>query len=79
MITTHWIVSIIIVFNTKCVAQDIIVIGAGISGLGAARTLVDHGGYNVTILEANPDRYGGRIYTTRDVISDGSGKSYLVA
>ena len=54
-------------------AQHVIVIGAGTSGLAAARTLVDHGEYNVTVLEANPDRYGGRIWTNKGIMSDGSG------
>ena len=41
--------------------KEIIVIGAGISGLAAAKTLVS-AGYKVTVLEAS-DRYGGRIKT----------------
>ncbi|GAA4380813.1 flavin monoamine oxidase family protein [Paeniglutamicibacter cryotolerans] len=43
---------------------DVIVIGAGAAGLGAARTLHDSG-LNVITLEAR-DRIGGRIYTSRD-------------
>lgn len=40
---------------------DVLVIGAGISGLAAARTLVD-GGLSVIVLEAR-NRIGGRIWT----------------
>ena len=40
---------------------DVIVIGAGISGLAAARHLTDHG-WDVLVLEAR-DRIGGRIWT----------------
>eukprot|EP00735_Rhodelphis_limneticus_P001080 TRINITY_DN11634_c0_g1::TRINITY_DN11634_c0_g1_i1::g.17479::m.17479 TRINITY_DN11634_c0_g1::TRINITY_DN11634_c0_g1_i1::g.17479 ORF type:complete len:522 (+),score=102.48,sp/Q8H191/PAO4_ARATH/31.95/8e-52,Amino_oxidase/PF01593.19/8.3e-78,NAD_binding_8/PF13450.1/1.1e-14,DAO/PF01266.19/1e-05,DAO/PF01266.19/0.047,NAD_binding_9/PF13454.1/0.00037,NAD_binding_9/PF13454.1/0.27,HI0933_like/PF03486.9/5.1e-05,HI0933_like/PF03486.9/21,Thi4/PF01946.12/3e-05,Pyr_redox_3/PF13738.1/0.00092,Pyr_redox_3/PF13738.1/18, len=44
--------------------QQVIVIGAGIAGLAAARTLVDKAPtrFNVTVLEAR-DRVGGRIWT----------------
>ncbi len=40
---------------------DVLVLGAGIAGLAAARTLVDEG-WNVIILEAR-DRVGGRMWT----------------
>ena len=43
---------------------DVVVIGAGISGLSAARLLTAQG-LNVVILEAR-DRVGGRTYTVRD-------------
>jgi monoamine oxidase len=42
-------------------AERVIVIGAGMAGLTAARTLVD-AGYQVTVLESR-DRIGGRIWT----------------
>ena len=45
--------------------SSIIVVGAGISGLTAAKLLKDRG-HNVTILEAS-DRVGGRIQTYRDL------------
>ena len=64
--------------SSQCFGQDVIVIGAGISGIGAARTLVDHGGFNVTVLEANPDRYGGRMWTNREITSDGPGNCFCI-
>ncbi len=45
--------------------KDVIVLGAGIAGLLAAK-LLKESGYNVTILEANANRIGGRIKTFRD-------------
>ena len=43
---------------------DIVVVGAGVAGLRAARDLVDRG-HDVVVLEAR-DRIGGRIHTVRD-------------
>ena len=63
----------LVFLSPQCCGQDVIIIGAGTSGIGAARALVDHGGFNVTVLEANPDRYGGRMWTNREITSDGSG------
>lgn len=45
--------------------ESVIVVGAGIAGLAAAREL-DTAGYRVTVLEAS-SRIGGRIYTNRDL------------
>ena len=45
--------------------NKVLVIGAGISGLAAAKNLNDTG-YDVTILEAK-DRIGGRLYTDRSL------------
>src|SRR5687767_8975755 len=42
---------------------DVIVVGAGMAGLGAARTLHDQG-YRVVIVEAR-NRPGGRVWTSR--------------
>lgn len=44
--------------------NKVIVIGAGIAGLRAASVLRTHG-IQVVVLEARPDRIGGRIYTSR--------------
>jgi monoamine oxidase len=42
--------------------RDVLIIGAGIAGLLAGKLLKD-AGYNVTILEANDNRIGGRVKT----------------
>lgn len=43
---------------------DVVIIGAGFSGMSAARSLAGHG-LDVTVLEAK-DRVGGRTYTDRE-------------
>jgi len=48
----------------KAMRTDVIVIGAGVSGLAAARALRERG-VRVEVLEAR-DRIGGRIFTYRD-------------
>jgi monoamine oxidase len=45
-------------------AKSMLVVGAGMAGLSAARSLAD-AGWTVRIIEAR-DRIGGRVYTTRD-------------
>ncbi|WP_043390163.1 flavin monoamine oxidase family protein [Archangium violaceum] len=42
--------------------RDVLIIGAGMAGLMAGKVLKD-AGYNVTILEANDNRIGGRVKT----------------
>jgi monoamine oxidase len=44
--------------------KDVLIIGAGMAGLLAGKILKDTG-YNITILEANDNRLGGRIKTFR--------------
>jgi monoamine oxidase len=48
--------------------RDVLVIGAGIAGLVTARIL-KRAGYNVTIIEANDSRVGGRVKTFRNTAS----------
>ena len=59
--------------------QDVVVVGGGISGLAAARTLLndDPEKYKVTVLEANPTRYGGRIHTKQIDTVEGDGGSEM--
>ena len=52
---------------------DVIVVGAGISGLTAGRTLQQQG-HSVTLLEADPGRYGGRVRTRTDLVPEGTRK-----
>lgn len=49
--------------SPQTTTADVLIIGAGMAGLAAGRTLVDDG-YTVIILEAR-DRIGGRIWTDR--------------
>src|SRR5260370_38306679 len=44
--------------------KPVLVVGAGMAGLGAARSLAD-AGWPVRVIEAR-DRIGGRVYTNRD-------------
>ena len=50
-------------------AQRILVVGAGMAGLGAALELVNLG-HDVTVLEART-RPGGRVFTMREAFADG--------
>ena len=58
---------------TSFLCLDVIVVGAGISGLNAGRTLQQQG-HSVTLLEADPERYGGRIWTRTDLLPEGTRK-----
>lgn len=49
--------------RTAATTEKIIVIGAGMAGLAAARTLVE-AGYAVTVIEGR-ERIGGRVWTSR--------------
>jgi polyamine oxidase len=56
-------------------AVDVVVIGAGLSGLGAARALADapaSANISVIVVEARA-RLGGRVYTARDLFSGARG------
>jgi monoamine oxidase len=50
-------------------SEKVVVLGAGLAGLGAAYNLMNRG-YDVTVLEAQ-DRPGGRVLTVRDGFQNG--------
>ena len=56
--------------------SDVIIIGAGIAGVGAARRLVNAGGHRVTVLEAR-DRVGGRTWTDLQALPNAVGMFYV--
>lgn len=62
--------------------KKVIVVGGGIAGLAAARTLVNHESgkidYDVTVLEAKNNRFGGRVWTNRTMLKNARGKQYVV-
>lgn len=45
----------------------IAIIGSGAAGISAARYLADNSNYDITVLEADPERYGGRIWSYEGV------------
>ncbi|XP_034936671.1 LOW QUALITY PROTEIN: uncharacterized protein [Chelonus insularis] len=53
-----------IVFADEDHSPRIVIIGAGVSGIGAASRLLENGFKNVTVLEAE-DRIGGRVYSVQ--------------
>ena len=57
--------------------KDVIVVGSGIAGLAAARTLVNTGKFSVNILEAKRERYGGRIFTDRKSLKNARGTNII--
>ena len=62
----------LLVFLPLCTGNDVIIVGAGISGISAARKLVNMGGYDVTVLEAR-GRVGGRIWTDKSGLPNAKG------
>ena len=66
---TFFLLLILSVFSSVTYSESqhnqVIIVGAGIAGLGAAKELHDSG-YSVTVLEAS-ERIGGRIYTDRSL------------
>ncbi len=65
-------VLVAVLYVPLVLSRDVIIVGAGISGLAAARSLVNSG-HNATILEANPSRYGGRIWTNKQALPNAKG------
>ncbi len=65
----------LLVFLPFCSGNDVIVVGAGISGISAARKLVHTGGYDVTVLEAR-GRVGGRIWTDKSGLPNATGTKH---
>ena len=54
--------------------DNVVVAGVGVLGCAPAHTLLQNSGHNVTVLEANPDCYGGRTWTIYSILSDRPGK-----
>ena len=52
-----------VLFCSSSAAIDVAVIGAGVSGISAAKFLSQFEQFNVTVYEANPTRIGGRIWS----------------
>lgn len=56
---------------------SVVVVGAGVAGLAAARSLTNSGQWDVTVLEARRERYGGRVWTDRINFERAKGKTKL--
>ncbi|MCP4628572.1 MAG: FAD-dependent oxidoreductase, partial [bacterium] len=67
------ILALTMMFSMPCYAEDVIVIGAGMAGLGAGKELMDDGRFNVTVLEAG-GHVGGRIKTLK--VNEGQPDEY---
>lgn len=61
-----YLLSLVLFCKTTVFEYDVVIVGAGTSGLYAAKKLIDDG-YNVKVLEAS-NRHGGRVYS--DVLGD---------
>ena len=67
-------------FNKKfALPKDVVVIGAGMAGLAAARRLTtDKTNFTVNIYEARRERFGGRVWTDKLANPRAKGKSISI-
>jgi len=50
--------------SSTALKRRVIVVGGGVAGLTAGATLLKHGGFDVTLLEAD-NRIGGRVQSLK--------------